>query len=357
MNQIEDNDKLLENMMNDFWKQEEIYQADTFWKGYENLNLTVLRDYGLSNFLNRPNSFGNAIARDSIIPSYIILRLNRFLGKIAYTCKKMGIKRHPFDVYDWIKDKPAGIRQLFGTLIFEILYTIPNGNRLIELNDELIGNPLEKFEIRGKWYSLNFVKYFYRALMIEKYLQISNSVYFFEIGGGYGGQAEVLLKMFPQLRACLTDIPPQLYVMEQYLKSLFPGEVLGYEDTKNMRTIDRKVLSKKRVAIVAPWALNKIQDNSFENFTNQASFQEMSRETVKRYCDELHRLVTNGILLYEQREGCGAVKNPVTKIDYINYLSEFDLVDDITTLPGGHLGGDPNRPLSHNDIYVFKRKK
>jgi hypothetical protein len=269
----------------------------------------------------------------------------------------MGIKSHLFNVYDWIRDKPADIRRLFGTLLFETLYTIPNGNRLIELTDALLGNPPEKFQIRGKWYSLNFVRYFYRALMIEKYLHISNSVYFFEIGAGYGGQAEVLLKMFPQLRVCLTDIPPQLYVIEQYLKSLFPGEVLGYEDTKNMQIIDRKVLSEKKVAIVAPWELNKIQDNSFENFTNQASFQEMSHETVKRYCDELQRIVTNGILLYEQREGCGAVKNPVTKTDYIHYLFEFDLVDDITTLIGGHLGGDPNRPLTHNDIYVFKRKK
>lgn len=357
MKQLEDNDELLENMMNDFWKQEKKHQADAFWKGYERWNLNALHDFGLTNFFNRPNSFGNSIARDSIVPQYIILRLNRVFGRIAYVCRKMGIKNNPFNVYDWIKDKPAGIRQLFGTLIFEILYTIPDGNRLYELNDELLGNPLEKFEIRGKWYSLNFVKYFYRALMIEKYLQVSNSVYFFEIGAGYGGQAEVLLKMFPQLRMCLTDIPPQLYVLEQYLKSLFPGEVLGYEDTKHMQTIKRNVLSEKKVVIVAPWELHKIQDNSFENFTNQASFQEMSHETVKRYCDELHRLVTNGIFLYEQREGCGAVKNPVTKNDYINYLSEFALVGDITTLLGGHLGGDPNRPLSHNDIYVFKRKK
>lgn len=146
-------------------------------------------------------------------------------------------------------------------MIFEILHTTPNGNKLIELNDELLGNPPEKFEVRGKKYSFNFVQYFYRALMIEKYLQVSNSVYFFEIGAGYGGQAEVLLKMFPQLRICLTDIPPQLYVIEQYLKSLFPGEVLGYADTINMQTIDRNVLSEKRVVIVAPWELNKIQDN------------------------------------------------------------------------------------------------
>lgn len=357
MKQLEDDDKLLETMMSDFWKQEKRYQADAFWKSHERWNLSLLRDFGLSDCFNRPNSFGNLLARDSIIPSYIIMRLNRVLGKIAHVCRKMGIKNIPLNVYDWVKDKPAGIRQLFGTMIFEILYTIPNGNKLIELNDELAGNPLEKFEIRGKWYSLNFVRYFYRALMIEKYLQISNSVYFFEIGAGYGGQAEVLLKMFPQLRICLTDIPPQLYVIEQYLKSLFPGDVLGYTSTRNMQTIDRDVLSEKKVLIVAPWELNKIQDNSFENFTNQASFQEMSHETVKRYCDELHRLVTNGILLYEQREGCGGVKNPVTKNDYIKYLSAFDLVADITTLVGGHLGGDPNRPLSHNDMYVFKRRK
>ena len=142
------------------------------------------------------------------------------------------------------------------------------------------------------------------------------------------------------------------YVIEQYLKSLFPGEVLGYEDTTRLKSIDRDVLAEKRVVIVAPWELSKIQDDSFENFTNQASFQEMSHETVKRYCDELHRLVTNGILLYEQREGCGGVANPVTRSDYIDCLSEFHLVEEVTAVLGGH----PNRPLCHSDFYVFRRK-
>ena len=62
--------------------------------------------------------------------------------------------------------------------------------------------------------------------------------------------------MFPQLRICLTEIPPQLYVTEQYLKALFPGEVLGYTGTRKMQTIDRNILSEKKIVIVAPWELN-----------------------------------------------------------------------------------------------------
>lgn len=351
VHRIEDNNILLERMMTDFWAQDSEHQADKFWKTYESENLNILRDRGLTNFLSRSNSFGNATGREYRFP-----RLNRYFRRISDLCRALKIKSHPFYARDYTKTNPDTIRQLFGTLIFEILYTTHNGNQLFELNDDLLGDPEETFEVGGKTYSLNFVNYFHRALMMEKYLHISNSTFLLEIGAGYGGQAEILLKMFPKLKVCLTDIPPQLYVIEQYLKSLFPGEVLGYEDTTEMQTIDSRNMGKNRVAIIAPWELNKIEDNTFENFTNQASFQEMSHDTVRRYCDELHRLVKNGIFLYEQREGCGGVTNPVTKNEYIRFLHEFDLVHDVTTLLGGHLGSDPSRPLSHNDVYVFKRK-
>ena len=112
MKQLEDNDKLLEKMMNDFWKQEKKYQADKFWKGYENWNLRTLRDYGLSNFLSRQNSFGSVFTREFIFPRYIALALTMGLGRIANLCRKMKIKTHPFNVHGWVKDNPAGIRQL-----------------------------------------------------------------------------------------------------------------------------------------------------------------------------------------------------------------------------------------------------
>ncbi len=353
---LEDDDKLLKTMMNDYWNQDKQYQADTFWKNYENWNLQVLYDYGLSNFLARPNSFGNAITSKFILPKRITLRLNKVLRRIANFCRKVNVRTHPFNVYDWVKDNPARIRQMYGGLMCEALFSLPNGNRLIELHDELIGTPREVFEVGGKRFSLSFMRYFYKALMMEKYLKISSSTFFFEIGAGYGGQAQVLLKMFPHLRICLTDLPPQLYVIEQYLKAVFPGEVLGYTETRSMQTIDRNILGENRIVIVAPWELNKIDDDAFENFTNQASFQEMSHGTVKRYCDELHRLITNGIFLYQQREGCGGVENPVTRDDYVDYLSEFKLAHEMTTLLAAHPNGHPNKLLNHNDIYVFKRE-
>ncbi|MBP7088333.1 MAG: putative sugar O-methyltransferase [Candidatus Omnitrophica bacterium] len=360
---INDDSELLKIMMDDYWIQDKRNQADEFWKNYEIWNLRMLQNYGLREFLNRSNSFGGIFTKKSIFPEKISYFFNLIAIESKFTkiCQGLGLKIFLFKkiaynfLYKWVREDPDAIRQRYGDMIFQLLHILPNGGRLYELNDDLIGNPSEILKFGDKYYSLNFLEYFWKALLLEKYLDLSHLDYFFEIGAGYGGQADVLLKMFPNLRICITDIPPQLYVIEQYLKALFPDDVLGYKESKRLQSIDKGTFADKRIIVVAPWEVKKIKDNTFENFTNQASFQEMSHETVRCYCRELNRLVSNGIFLFEQREGCGGVKNPVTKNDYIEYLTAFKIVESKTTLLGGHLGNDPNRPFGHNDIYVFKK--
>ena len=83
----------------------------------------------------------------------------------------------------------------------------------------------------------------------------------------------------------------------------------------------------------------------------------MQKETVSNYCKQLSRIVKNKIVLLEQREGNGAIVNPVTRAEYIDYMKSngFKLVEERLVAYLGHLRGDPSAPFSHSDLYFFEK--
>ena len=159
------------------------------------------------------------------------------------------------------------------------------------------------------------------------------------------------------MKIIFIDIAPQLYVAERYLKSVFPDRVAGYRDTKQMKSINYDSFSSYDILILPPWDIEKIADNLIDNFSNQSSFQEMSQDTVRGYCKQLGRIIKSKVVLYEQREGNGAVKDSVKRDDYLRYMGSngFKLINEKLAGYGGHLRGDPSAPLCHQDFYFFQK--
>ena len=195
--------------------------------------------------------------------------------------------------------------------------------------------------------------------MINKFVDFKESNLFLEIGGGYGGFSEVLKKIYPNVKIIFIDIAPQLYVAERYLKSVFPDKVAGYRDTKKMKSINYDAFSSYDILILPPWDIEKIEDNLIDNFSNQSSFQEMSQDTVRGYCKQLGRIIKSKVVLYEQREGNGAVKDSVKRDDYLRYMGSngFKLINEEVACYGGHLLSDPSAPMCHQDFYFFQKNK
>ena len=337
------------------------YQVDTFWKNYESMNVTLLKHYGLKNFKNRPNSYGGTSTKKSFIPKGVLL--NRIINKLLRGFDKyIGIDwlRFPFlDLFNYAVDDAKGIRENYGALILEMINLLPDADKLLNIKDDLVGDPSDILKLRESQYSLQFIRYFYRLLMTNQFVDFKESNLFLEIGGGYGGFSEVLKKTYPNVKIIFIDIPPQLYVAERYLKSVFPDKVAGYRDTKQMESINYDSFSDYDILILPPWDIEKIEDNLIDNFSNQSSFQEMSKNTVKSYCEQLGRIIRNKVVLYEQREGNGGVKDSVKRDDYLRYMESngFKLIDEKLAIYGGHLRGDPSAPMCHQDFYFFQKKQ
>lgn len=145
------------------------------------------------------------------------------------------------------------------------------------LNDFMIGNPDDIVVIDGKNYSYRLLGYQYLYLQAINRISDQKIDSVLELGSGYGGQAEVFLRKNRKLKYIAMDIPPWLYIAEIYLKAIFPGQVLGYRETReiNSRTALLELMNGSRIAIVPAWKWPYL-DDKYDLFWNSKSLQEMN---------------------------------------------------------------------------------
>ncbi len=171
------------------------------------------------------------------------------------------------------------------TVSVEALKTTPPVEPV--LDDRRIGDPDDGLELDGAYYSLMSLHYQELCRRAHAAFAPASISSLLELGSGYGGQAEVWLRVRLGLRVALMDIPPWLYVAETYLKAAFPGRVLGYRETRAWRhpVSVLEALGDRRIAIIAPWQWDLVTD-TFDLFWNARSLQEMGGN-AERYLDRI----------------------------------------------------------------------
>ena len=357
-NKLTNDVSILEEMIKD---QNSKYKVDPFWKNYEYSNVAKIKHFDLKKFLQLSNSFGvSSSTRYTILGTFfirvyfgILIKIKKYL-KIDLAFPKIF---KILNFFNYTIDDHKLTRVNYFRFIFKLIDSFPNSDKLLNIKDDLVWNPIDTFELMDKKYSFNFIKYFYEFLMANNFANFEKSNFFLEIGGGYGGFTEIVKKMCPNIKIIYMDIPPQLYVAEQYLKSIFYKKVAGFKETKEMEFITQDSFLDYDILVIPPWDIAKIKNNLIDFFYNANSFQEMQKETVSNYCKQLSLIVKNKIVLLEQREGNGAIVNPVTRAEYIDYMKSngFKLVEERLVAYGGHLRSDPSAPFCHSDLYFFEK--
>lgn len=350
---IKDDVQLLNEMVKD---QESSYKVDPFWENYAYPNITKIKHLNLKNFLQFTNSFGILSSKRYTFLGKFFLRVYfGILIKIKRNFKYDISFPNIFKILNYLNFTTNDYtlsKKNYNSFILKLINSQPNSSKILDLNDELIFEPKDTIKIIDKEYSFNFVWYFYDYLIADNFLDFSKSNYYLEIGGGYGGFTEIVKKINSNIKIIYIDIMPQLYVAEQYLKSIFPNKVAGYRETKKMKFINEQSFSKFDIVILPPWNISKIQDGLVNIFFNANSFQEMQKDTVNKYCNELGRIVNNKIALLEQREGNGSIVDPVTRKEYIDYMrsNKFDLINEKPATLKKH------KYSRHQEFYFFQKK-
>jgi len=338
--QVKNNIELLQLMLNDIKNVANIYKPTNYWQNYEKIFLPELQVEGLKDFRRRKNSVLSSFGATDLLPlSRHINHLNiwgrkplalRIVNRLLQV-KMLG------KLYNYISRAISGVGlQEIRLLHYEIAkgYGERSGTKSIsKLEASTVGNPEDVFSINGKLYTTSILNYYIQYAYCNQFIGDNKIRTIMEIGSGSGKQIEVIKKLNPEICIYIFDIPPQLYVCEQYLSAIFPESIVSYTETREMRSIPEN--SSGKIFIFGNWKLPEITGLNYDLFINSASFQEMEPDVVLNYLTYVDRQTNKYIFLHELMEGKKeahskgnfGVLSPTTIDHYKQGLKSFRIVD------------------------------
>jgi putative sugar O-methyltransferase len=368
MKQIQDRPDLLEAMLGDMETAPSLYRPSNFWDHYQRESYRYIKARGIREFRSHTNrlwaSFG-AVA-DPLL-GYALPLLGRAEGAEASLGQRIFrwvARRAPFfgkrfTLLEKLTDAYESQLRMLLELSYHYCSSADKSERINRIGDSGLGAPNIVMEIDGRYYTIHFLRHFLQYMYLTRFVDFDKVQSIVEIGGGYGGLAEVTLKLHPHIVYVDVDIPPQIYLASQYLSACFEGKVAGYDETRNLVEIACKDHAGKQVFPLCPWQLPSLR-GKFDLFINSASFQEMEPDIVKNYADYLNRLVTEYGYIRAMPKGAFVANKPgergvlkkTTGESYIEYFHTFELIDESTAEVLPNLPGT----LSVYRDMLFKKK-
>ena len=138
---------------------------------------------------------------------------------------------------------------------------------------------------------------------MAKYINYASASSFFEIGGGFGANVHLLLENYPNIRKVVyLDIPPNLYVGTQYLKSFFGDSVVSYLKTKDMPKLSFSDNDELEILCIVPQQIENLK-LEVDIFHNAHSFVEMPKDVVQNYAKHIEGVLSSkakvGLISYD----------------------------------------------------------
>lgn len=112
-----------------------------------------------------------------------------------------------------------------------------------------------------------------------------------ELGAGYGRNAYVFLKLIPNLKYIVVDIPPALYVSQRYLCGLFPEKkAFRYRPFADYASV-REEFESADMVFLLPGQLDSLPGKIADLFVNVSSLHEMRPDQIDYYFGCVDRLI------------------------------------------------------------------
>jgi len=331
--QVPDDPILLERMMEDLKHCDDLYKPTNYWSYYEKLIMPELKHQGLEDFRRRCDSMLEPFCGiDLLLKGRIrvkgtfrgVHRINTLLNRL--------VNGLPFLVMELSGGVPLWITPYFYWHVKEKFDKI--GLALSQCPASRFGNPEDLQEIDGGLWSTMHLQYCALFADAARYIGFKPDSVVCELGAGMGRNIEVMAHLFKEATFLIFDIPPQLYVSNQYLQKVFGSRVLPYSEAISL-TPDKegKIAGsiRGRIIILPSWRMPDWSGTKVDIFWNSASFQEMEPDVVSNYLRLVCNMKPEWIYINARPKGCswgewkpgkGGTKTPVLEEHYIQALRD-----------------------------------
>jgi hypothetical protein len=137
-------------------------------------------------------------------------------------------------------------------------------------------------------YIKNFAQAFFVRKLVEKHRKKSQGLRMLEIGAGFGGVGEILLRMGVVSRYTVVDLPENLFLSAQYLPLAYPGRSAVVCDRMRPETFGVHDLR-----FVFPNDITLLEEE-FDLVLNTASLGEMVASTARAYITWVSQHLSDG---------------------------------------------------------------
>lgn len=283
-------------MFDCFSKGDHIYHPSKFWEfhnernikhleteGIENIKQTVARNY-FTWIVGIKNEQFRYLLRNTQILSWPSI----LFGSPAYVS---GVS------INWIKRLKLAI---FTRMLWKDVERIDVEGLLSLVSEPRQGNPFEIF-LDGKLISQDLANSVLEYYSIREYFKLpkTEKVTFCELGAGYGRNAHVFLSAFPRGKYIVIDIPPALYVSQEYLSSIFPDKkIFSFRCFGQFEEIEQE-FHEADIIFLLPHQAAMLPAKCIDLFINISSLHEMQLQQIKEYFKLIDKL-TSGYFYSKQ---------------------------------------------------------
>ncbi len=307
------NKKVLTEMLEELKKAPEVYQPSNYWIEAGRTHTQRLFSGGLDNFKRSINlKYFNwgilGILRHQLSPILLEMRRRNFApifeSHFINPRSEMRFDKESPNLFlriiyaESFGIVSALIYKIFIASLWEYVSREDILKILSKIEEPLIGNPfLVAYKKRSLSQDLcNSVHEFYS---ITKEIDLNKRMDVAEIGAGYGRLAYVFLKAIPKISYTIIDIPPALFISQDYLSKVFFGEKIFYFRPFGSFKKVKNEFESAKIRFLMAHQIEYLPEKYFDHILTVSSFHEMTRKQIRNYIAHVDRL-TKGYFYTKQ---------------------------------------------------------
>lgn len=260
-----------------------IEDSSLYWNHLNKYNILQITNYGYENFKQTVtrNYFTWVVSIDNPYASNLKALVPQLLVNLPSSEMH---KIHPFFGYQ----ESLYFNEI--TLYFlNFILKIGGAPYLEKLEEPLIGNP-PFLTYNGKRVSQDIFNSLLEYLPVASSCDISKVNTIIEIGAGSGRTAFAYITLHPNSKYVIVDIPPALFVSQNYLADVFPDKkVFRFRPFDHFKEI-KKEYESADIVFLTPDQLAKLPNKSADLFLAIDCIHEMKPESIQYYFNQANRL-------------------------------------------------------------------
>lgn len=291
----------IEWMVTELKKGDPQSMPSKYWEELNKMNIAQLKQNGFENF--KRTIALNYFTWTRVIPwdSQTGFLFHELTWGQFFRCVGRALVSKRQDYYSPVNFLKSTFYNLVSHMIWEYMISKSYSEKSLALREPVCGNPALVFPRSEMAVTQDLGNSLIEYHSYEEVFSKNPKATVLELGAGYGRNAFVTLKLQPQCKYIIADIPPALWISERYMKEVFPEKkIFTARSFQNFSEIAEDFAAADIVFILSS-QISKLPTGSIDFIVNISSLHEMRKNQVDYYFAHFSRLLRlHGFFYFKQ---------------------------------------------------------